>query len=379
MDMSGDRNHSHDGHMYSFVCYDIATGFVGAYPSHTKTTVEVYRNLQHFGGPQIPVGPLGQQGQNVIKYVFSDGAGELKAACRLMQIPHDCAESGEPQNRAVAERQIQEVSQGTAINLVQSGVPHAFWPEAMQHFVVANNIRVDKRGDSPWNRRHAAEFEGQQIPFGARIRFIPLKTSPHYKEKQKFAENAIEGVFLGWKMNIGEKWSKLYVVAPFEDFEPYSLLRGDMTGQVHVIPQEVSRVWPASHGTPWEFPLKERYDRANGTLGGKADALIKKELSEFGWSPKATGTIVDQPQPFDPLELAKHRINVETSEAGTLADGVALQHSNDTREDPHAPPVEASTQHLEDGCLRVRSLIWHLIYYLMHPADLHTLALALPQ
>jgi len=126
MDMSGDRNHSHDGHMYSFVCYDLATGFVGAYPSHTKTAVEVYRNLQHFGGPQIPVGPMGQQGQNVIKYVFSDGAGELKAACRLMQIPHDCAESGEPQNRAVAERQIQEVSQGTAINLVQSGVPHTF-------------------------------------------------------------------------------------------------------------------------------------------------------------------------------------------------------------------------------------------------------------
>ena len=189
--------------------------------------------------------------------MYSDGARELEAACRLLLIPHDAAESGEPQNISVAERQVQEVKQGTTINMVQAGLPQQFWSWAMQHFATASNMTTDKRGSSPWERRNHEVLDAQQIPFGARVRFLPLKTSRHWQNKLKFEEKAIEGVFLGWKINVGGKWSKLYIVAPLQDFDPYTLLKGDTDSRVLVLPQSVSRVWPVSNGAGWEFPLRE--------------------------------------------------------------------------------------------------------------------------
>ena len=80
----------------------------------------------------------------------------------------------------------------------------------------------------------------------------------------------IEGVFLGWKMNPGGRWSGLYCVAAIEDFDVLPLLRGQEDHRHVVFAQDTHRV---TLDKGYDFPLRERYLLENGTLIGRQTAL----------------------------------------------------------------------------------------------------------
>ena len=174
IDLASWWQHSHKGHMCALIMYDLSTGFLGSYPSYTKTGSETWENVKRF------------QGSAQTSYIYSDGSAEIDAACKHAGIVHDCSQAGDPQNNAVAERQVQESVQGTTCNLLQAGLPHQFWPWAMRYHAAAANFTKDKRGTSPWQRKFDEDFEAKIIPFGARILFIPNKTTKLWKINSSF-------------------------------------------------------------------------------------------------------------------------------------------------------------------------------------------------
>ena len=113
-----------------------------------------------------------------MKYVYTDDSNSLKCALRQLGIPHDVSAPGRPKTNGVAERQVKEVIHGTRVMLRQAGIPDCFWPYAMRNVCFARNIHVNEKSlESPFFRRHGYEFEGKNIPFGARVEFHPSPTT----------------------------------------------------------------------------------------------------------------------------------------------------------------------------------------------------------
>eukprot|EP00971_Amphidinium_carterae_P192170 3812953-Amphidinium_carterae.1 len=90
---------------------------------------------------------------------------------------------------------------------------------AIACFAFMNNS-VRKDGVSAWDRRHASEFKGKLIPFGALINF---KQVPVKEDKQmKFAPRSVPGLFLGYFVSSGQKWRGEYLCISLSDYEKES-------------------------------------------------------------------------------------------------------------------------------------------------------------
>ena len=61
------------------------------------------------------------------------------------------------------------------------------------------------------------------VAFGAAVRFAP--PTPLKKELPKFGPNAIPGVFLGWNLHPGGRWTGEYLVAYWPDFQDMGLIQ----------------------------------------------------------------------------------------------------------------------------------------------------------
>ena len=70
---------------------------------------------------------------------------------------------------------------------------------------------------SPRELRHGSEFVGLLLPFACEVGYLP---STHIrKAAHKFAPKSRKGIFLGWHMLLGGKWSGDYIIAELADFE----------------------------------------------------------------------------------------------------------------------------------------------------------------
>ena len=60
-------------------------------------------------------------------------------------------------------------------------------------------------------------FNGPRVPFGALVDCLPSK----YLRKKcpKFGPSAIPGLFVGWHMHAGGKWSGDILVVPLQDLK----------------------------------------------------------------------------------------------------------------------------------------------------------------
>ena len=112
-----------------------------------------------------------------------------------------------------------------------------------------------------------------QVPFGARIRFLPNRTSRHWKQRKPFESKLIEGISLGWKPFPGGRWSGLYRVAALEDFAELPLLRGLEDCAFVVFSQDTHKIEVPE---VWEYPLRERYQYEN-TLSGRQSVIERMD------------------------------------------------------------------------------------------------------
>ena len=98
-------------------------------------------------------------------------------------------------------------------NMAQSGLSETWWPDACTHFCAASNLAINN-GDSSYNRRHKdGHCAAMKIPFGALVTYLPTEDSS--RKPKAFAPKTRDGLFLGYHMHPGGKWSGDYVVVDF--------------------------------------------------------------------------------------------------------------------------------------------------------------------
>ncbi|MFM7990295.1 MAG: hypothetical protein ACKPKO_64370, partial [Candidatus Fonsibacter sp.] len=65
-------------------------------------------------------------------------------------------------------------------------------------------------GTSPWEMTHGEPFYGKLIPFGAKVVFKPSDTKSDSTSTME--PTSLTGVFVGYEMMSGYRWSGIYVV-----------------------------------------------------------------------------------------------------------------------------------------------------------------------
>ena len=184
------------------VIKDVCAKFQCVYPSPTKEADQVHDDLLHFVGVDDEIG-----------IIYSDHAPELKDAVHRMGIRHNTSREYVDENKAVIEREVRTILEGTRANLVQSGLPDSMWPLAAQHHAMALNTspRV-ATGAIPSEGRFGEQFPGMHVPFGARVLFWNPKQN--VTGSSKFARTGQEGIFLGYHVQPGFIFKREYLVTP---------------------------------------------------------------------------------------------------------------------------------------------------------------------
>ena len=118
---------------------------------------------------------------------------------------------------------------------------------------------------SALQKMHKEKFKCPMIPFGAKVAFKP-SDGKEREQDTNFDPKGLIGIFAGYMIESGNKWSRKMLVWNLQDFAkanlafnceqvPMSLKRPHVTKRVEL-------------ETPVKFPLKDEYERLNATLEG---------------------------------------------------------------------------------------------------------------
>ena len=196
------------------VVKDVFSKFRYVYPSASKSGEQCHEDMLHF----LAV-------DDNVKVLYSDNAIEFDYVAKQLRCRHNTSRAYVDENKAVIEREIRTILEGTRSNLVQSGLPDRYWPLAAQHHAMCLNItkRLDN-GQVPWEIRFGEPFNGKKIPFGAkRLYWAPPKQKT--PQRSKFAGTGIEGIFLGYHIQPGFVFKAEYLVAPL--YEIHNAIKND--------------------------------------------------------------------------------------------------------------------------------------------------------
>ena len=86
--------------------------------------------------------------------IYSDNAGELKAAAEKLKVLHEASEPGVPVSNCLAERNNQDILNMTKPALCQAGLPACCWPYAAPHACFMENTHWEDGKESPWSKTH---------------------------------------------------------------------------------------------------------------------------------------------------------------------------------------------------------------------------------
>ena len=134
------------------------------------------------------------------------------------------------------------ITEGTRCALLASKLPHTWWPEASKCFACLHNFTVkDNDGLTPYEKRHSCSFNGHLIPFGALVSFMP--SGPRKEKLQKFGPRQVEGMFIGYHMHTGGKWSGDYLIVGKEDYVSTESERDIHVQRVKEVTPEIRSSW----------------------------------------------------------------------------------------------------------------------------------------
>ena len=231
---------------------DRFTGVIQAFPLKGKTTEDIVLSIKRFIG------------NRKVTLAFSDQAPQFVRACRELKIPLDTSVPGRKVTNSLAERNIQFLVGATTTCLLEAGLPACYWTFAVT--CVSHLLNIEDLDDgSAWQKMHKEKFKGPMIPLGAKVIFKP--SDARWREQDtKFDPKGLYGVFAGYVIESGNKWSRRMLVWNLHDFKkvnlafncekvPMSLQRPNVTERVELV-------------LPITFPLKDEYERLNGTLEG---------------------------------------------------------------------------------------------------------------
>ena len=198
---------SRTGDTTALVIRDRGTKWTMSYPAKSKSSDEVKEAVQDFKGAEN------------VQLWYSDGAPELHVACREVGIRHDTSDPHRSETNGVIERTNRTVIEGTRTLIFQSGLPTKYWKLATKCFCCLYNFSYTdpKRGTTPYFERHGHKFSGKLIPFGALIRYLP-SAEKELGKRDKFDASLRNGIFVGYRMHTGGRWTSQYVIIDTEAF-----------------------------------------------------------------------------------------------------------------------------------------------------------------
>ncbi|MFM7980063.1 MAG: hypothetical protein ACKPKO_12180, partial [Candidatus Fonsibacter sp.] len=98
-----------------------------------------------------------------------------------------------------------------------------FWECACQHYCLMENVitrrksgALDGLGTCPWELTHGEPFYGKLIPFGAKVVLEPSDTKS--ESTTKMEPTSLTGVFVGYELASGYRWSGIYIVWSLDEF-----------------------------------------------------------------------------------------------------------------------------------------------------------------
>ena len=254
----------------ALIIKDAFTGLVGYYGVKDKTWETTRWAIREY------------KGDREIQLLYSDGAPEIARAARELDILQRTSTPGVPQNNGVIEREVQECIRGFRALLLAAGLPVAFWVFAAETYGFLKNITEDSYGISPWEQTHGSKFGGLRIPFGSKVYFMPSPTKN--VDMAKTEPCAQIGIFAGYALAPGYKWTGDYLVWLIDDFAEISLHRNAVIRSPKLVcPHRIRNVEiPVG---PISFPLKAYYEVCNGQPGGStADGNSNLHNSFDQWS-----------------------------------------------------------------------------------------------
>ena len=125
-----------------------------------------------------------------------------------------------PATNGVAERAVKTVLEGGRALLDQAGFPAYWWPYATRAFVFLHNVMPLPVKYAPHFNRFGEHYQGQLIPFGAAVDFKPHPEAGGNR-LDKYAPRSVPGVFLGYEVAPGCKWTGNYLCVELQGFDPY--------------------------------------------------------------------------------------------------------------------------------------------------------------
>ena len=239
-------------HKELLVIRDRFTGMVLGSPVPDKSTETVVRVIKSFIGDRKVV------------CAYSDSAPSFEAAMRELGIPLDKSLPGRSVTNSIAERNNLFIIDTAPTCLLHAGLPACFWPYAVEYVSHALNIERLEDG-SAWEKMHKEAFKGKMIPFGAKVHFKPSEARKA-EAPSKFSPRGIAGVFAGYVLNSGMKWGRKMLVWSLEMMSTLSLAFDMEKVPLRAVDPHITEV--AVIVEPIEFPLKEIYEKTNGTIEG---------------------------------------------------------------------------------------------------------------
>ena len=245
-----------DGNKDAMIIADIGTGKFDCYPLKSKDADDAHWAIQNF------------RGKNYINMVYSDNSREIQKAVSSLGFPHRLSTPGVPATNSYVEGLVGKVMAGGRTLLEAAGLPACYWPYAVRAFCFGCVVRVENK-ESIYNLQLGkGHFPGLRFPFGCKVDFKP---SPLSREKQSASEPDTKvGVFFGYELDPGGKWSGRYYVVSLTSFVGVPLIRSLSGTKARVHVQKVREILPIKGG--FEYPLKEKYDQTNRTLEGLEEA-----------------------------------------------------------------------------------------------------------
>ena len=130
------------------------------------------------------------------------------------------------------------------------------------------NVEPGDDGLSAWCHMHGKEFQGNMIPYGAKVYFKP-SGARGIEQDHKFDPKAIPGIFAGYNLGSGNHWQRQYKVWELADFAKQNFAYDAMKPERSLLKPHITE--KVVMVEPIEFPLKKEYERMNGTLEGMKD------------------------------------------------------------------------------------------------------------
>ena len=241
-----------EGEQACLVCLDEYSGCLAAYPQTSRATDQNIQALQKFGGTKAH--------GKALCIAKSDTARELTDAISFLGWLPDPSVPNDEVHNAKLERAIRSIKEGVRAIMLKSGLPHEFWPRAIEYFCVAQSfsnaapihpndseeVANRKNTETCYEAATGELFSGLRLPFGCLVYYKP----PKHRELPAFEPRTYPGIFVGWRMDANYKHRGVHYVLDYEG------LRTNSKGCGRPIQVYQSELVDPTNGN-WVFPLFE--------------------------------------------------------------------------------------------------------------------------